>query len=168
MLFTNRLRSLSGGPFLGAGALTAAAAAILAATHPASAGAMLARVESIVTCTTTGTTPCAGWTNTSSGIAVLGTSAKGTGLRGTSTSNYGIKGSSTSSYGVFGESSSNTSAGLAGSTPAGDGVYGFTTASSGGIGVYGTSAKGYGTYGSTTTGEGYGVVGEVSDGGVGV
>jgi hypothetical protein len=150
-----------------AGMFAAGAVAALVAANPAGAASTLAAVRATVVCTTTGSTPCVGWANTSSGIAVLGTSVSGAAVRGASTKNSGVLGSSTNGYGVLGQTYQGP-AGVTGTSPSAEGVYGYTSSSSGGIGVVGKSANGFGVYGGTTTGDGFGVLGIMSGGGTGL
>ena len=114
-----------------------------------------------ITCSYTGTSSCLDVTNSSSGVAVYGTSKSGTGLRGLSTSNDGLKATSTSSYGVYGQSSSGP-AGIYGTMQNKVGILGADTGT--GIGVEGTAAGG-----NATVDNGIGVFG-VSSGvnGIGV
>ena len=171
MSLIHRARRSAAASFLVLGAVFVAGAMIFAATDRAGAAAIVQAVASSITCSSTGTSPCFNVTNSSSGVAVYGTSKSGTGLRGASTSNYGLKATSSSSDGVFGQSTSGT-AGVVGTMSNGTGVYGYTAS---GIGVYGSAPGGYGVYGLTDDGyglygvasSGYGVVG-VSSGTAGV
>ncbi|MBD5604018.1 MAG: hypothetical protein IAI48_02855 [Candidatus Eremiobacteraeota bacterium] len=133
--------------------------AVIATIDRAAAASVVRAGASAITCSSTGTSPCFDVTNTSSGVAVYGTSKNGTGLRGASTSNFGLKATSTSSDGVFGQSSSGA-AGVAGTMKDGNGVYGYTTGTGGtgvlgesaGIGVYGYSSGGPGIFASSDSG----------------
>ena len=145
--------------------LASGGVALAAAANPAGAAATLAAVAGAVTCTTTGTTACQSYTNTSSGIAVSGTSAKGTGVRASSTSNFGVKSTSSTADAIFGQvtssSSSDDVAGVVGTSPNGYGVYGYTQ--NGGYGVFGNGPK-IGVLGETTvtSNSATGVVGEAT------
>jgi len=164
-------RRTAGASFLLVGAIVIIGSAFVAATDRAGAAAIVQAVASSITCSSTGTSPCFNVTNSSSGVAVYGTSKSGTGLRGASTSNYGLKATSSSSDGVFGQSTSGT-AGVVGTMSNGTGVYGYTSS---GYGVYGSAPSGAGVYGLTDGGyalygvasSGYGVVG-ISSGTAGV
>ncbi len=101
---------------------------------PAYAAGTLARIESAVSCATSGA--CVSGSNTTSGPGVSGTSAKGYGVEGVSTSNDGLKGISTSSNGLSGSSKS---------------AFGAKGISSTSYGVYGASVTGGGVYGETSS-----------------
>ncbi len=146
------------------GATCVAWIVVVASMNPAGAEAAFNAVASSISCSTTGTASCLNVTNSSSGVAVYGTSKSGTGLRGLSTSNFGLKATSTSGVGVFGQSASGA-AGVSGLMTTGTGVLG--TVSTSGIGVSGSSPSGFGVYGSTTTGSGYGVVSIMNGAGTG-
>jgi hypothetical protein len=171
--------------FVAVGVCSAAMVALGSLTHPAAASAVLAAVQSAVSCASTGTTPCVSGTNTSSGIGVLGSSNTGTGLRGSSSTNNGLKATSTSGDGVLGESTSNT--GVSGSSTNGYGVAGSSTNGAAGVigttaenagvfgkatdygnGVSGQSSQGYGVYGTTANGTGTAIFGYESSSGTGV
>ncbi|MBD5604019.1 MAG: hypothetical protein IAI48_02860 [Candidatus Eremiobacteraeota bacterium] len=180
MLHFSTLRRLVGASFLVFGAIVAAVGLFVAATNPAGAASIIRAVATAITCSSTGTSPCFNVTNTSSGVAVYGTSKSGTGLRGASTSNYGVKATSTSGDGVFGQTSSGTAA-VEGTSAGTIGVYGLTTSQGigvagyspdDGIGVYGISDEGPGVEGVSHTdggfagyfvGTGEGVVGRTTD-----
>ncbi|MBD5606380.1 MAG: hypothetical protein IAI48_15025 [Candidatus Eremiobacteraeota bacterium] len=178
-----------GAIFLIVGVVVVFGIAVITVTDRAAAASLIATVASAVSCSSTGTSSCFNATNTSSGVAVYGTSSSGTGLRGLSTSNNGLKATSTSGIGVNGQSSSNDGvygqsgsgeAGVVGTMTSGAGVYGYTTNSSqgigqgvlgssnGGTGVYGVSSGGIGVFGYTSATDSSGVVGETAGGGTGV
>ncbi|MBD5604017.1 MAG: hypothetical protein IAI48_02850 [Candidatus Eremiobacteraeota bacterium] len=165
MLILKKLRRFTDASMFAIGAIVVVCAAFLAATNRAGAASIVRAVTTAITCSSTGTSSCFDVTNTSSGVAVYGTSKSGTGLRGASTSNYGIKGTSSSSEGVFAQSTTGTAA-IEGTMTDGIGVYGVTTGNPNnpyddpGIGVYGYT-PGNGGYG------GIGVSGK-SDTGTGV
>jgi hypothetical protein len=138
---------------------------IIGAAFPTQLSGVTARIAAAaapITCSSTGTSSCLDVTNSSSGVAVYGTSKSGTGLRGLSTSNDGLKATSTSSYGVYGQSSTGPAA-VYGTMQNKVGVLGADTGH--GIGVQGTVA---GTGGSSEETYGAGVQGTGLSNGVGV
>ncbi|MBD5605156.1 MAG: hypothetical protein IAI48_08720 [Candidatus Eremiobacteraeota bacterium] len=138
---------------------------IIGAAFPTQLSGVTARIAaaaSPITCSSTGTSSCLDVTNSSSGVAVYGTSKSGTGLRGLSTSNNGLKATSTSSYGVYGQSSTGPAA-VYGTMLNKIGVLGADTGN--GSGVEGTAA---GTGSDTRYGYGVGVQGTGLSNGTGV
>ena len=173
MSFFVRTRRLAGALFAVVGIVVVSSIAVLTVTDRGGAASLVQSVASAISCSSTGTASCFSATNTSSGIAVYGTSKSGTGLRGLSTSNNGLKATSTSGIGVNGQSSSNDgvygqsssgSAGVVGTMANGTGVYGYTTTNSPSDGVDGSSVGAYGVYGESTNNTGVGGFSDAENG----
>lgn len=144
----------------------------LAAFQPAAAATLIAKVDSLVKCSTSAA--CVTGTNASNGAGVSGTSTNGFGVVAASTNASGIYTKSTKSNGIFAYSANSN--GVEGSSAKTYGVFGSTGGTSGNTaGVWGEGAF-TGVLGTTTnsgisvsgiTASGDGVWGQASSGGVG-